>query len=171
MVYSASLINEIENIEDNADNIRQLIEQLKTPIGIIPFVGAGLSIPFGFPGWSTFLTAQAKRAGADIEENIKQRLNRGEYEDAAEDLLKARGYLAFHDAIENTFAVHKLPGKELKGAVSYLPDLAAGPVITTNFDPVLEEVFRENETPFERVVWGVYAETASRAFYQNRKFL
>jgi hypothetical protein len=32
-----------------------LEEQLGTRAGIVPFVGAGLSAPFGFPQWGEFL--------------------------------------------------------------------------------------------------------------------
>jgi hypothetical protein len=127
-------ISAIRNIEDNEDNLRQLIEQLKSPVGIIPFVGAGLSIPFGLPNWSSFLINQARKAG--VEREIQEQLNVGEYEDAAEVLLSARGYLAFHDAIANTFGSHKLANIKLEGAVSFVPQLATGPVITTNFDHV-----------------------------------
>jgi hypothetical protein len=169
MTSSTSFLSEIESIGDNEDNLRQLIEQMKTPIGVIPFVGAGLSIPFGFPGWSNFLMEQAKKAGIDVA--IKERLDQGEYMEAAEDLLSARGYLAFHDAISNTFGNHKFKDKELGGAVSYLPKLVTGPVITTNFDHVLEEMFKKAGAQFEREVWGAKAEMATRAFVQNKKFL
>jgi SIR2-like domain len=169
MLSPSRLLSDIANIEDNADNLRRLIDQLNTPIGVIPFVGAGLSIPFDFPGWGSFLTLEARKA--DIEAQIQGRLARGEYEEAAQDLLTARGSRSFRDAINNTFGVHKLKGKELKGAVSYLPQLAAGPVITTNFDHVLEEIFKQAKTPFEREVWGVNAELAMTAMSQNRKFL
>jgi hypothetical protein len=59
----------------------------------------------------------------------------------------------------------------LTGAVSHLPQLAAGPVITTNFDHVLEEAFKQANAQFEREVWGVNAEMATRALNQNRRFV
>lgn len=165
----ADLLANIESIEDNKDNLRRLIQQLETPLGVILFVGAGLSIPFGFPGWSDFLVQQARRAG--IEDKIRQRLQAGEYEEAAGDLLQARGHQAFHDAIDGAFGVHKIQETQLQGAVSLLPRLAKGPVITTNFDHVLEQVFQEAGYPFEHVVWGVKADLATRALHENRRFL
>lgn len=164
-----SLLATIGNIQDNHDNLRQLIEQLNTPIGVVPFVGAGLSKPYGFPLWGEFLVAQAKKAG--VEEEVQQHLDKGEYEEAAEGLLKARGYRAFHDGIDNTFGVHKLTGRKVEGAISLLAQLTTGPVITTNFDHVLEEGFKQANSPFERVVWGVNANLATKALYQSKKFL
>ena len=161
--------NVIASIHDNEDNLRQLTEQLETSMSIIPFVGAGLSIPLGFPGWSNFLLNQAKKAG--IEERIREFLNAGKYEEAAEDLLTARGYRAFHDAINNTFGDRTLMGKELNGAVSFLPKLPVSPIITTNFDHVLEEVFKKARCSFEHKVWGVRADLATIALHQNRRFL
>jgi hypothetical protein len=163
------MLDQILNIGDNEDNLRRLIGQLESDLRVTPFIGAGLTIPLGFPGWSSFLHSQAKKAG--IEKSIQQRLDKGEYEDAAEDLLKSRGYRAFQDAIDSNFGSHKLTGQKVKGAVTLLPQLTAGPVITTNFDNVLEEVFEQADSPFEHVVWGAKASSATRAFHQGLRFL
>jgi hypothetical protein len=92
MASDDELIEQIEGIADNRANLRRLREQLETPLRVIPFVGAGLSIPFGFPGWGAFLLSQARAAG--IEKQIQKRIDAGEYEEAAEDLLTARGHRA-----------------------------------------------------------------------------
>jgi SIR2-like protein len=165
----SELFAAIGEIGDNAENLRLLVEQIETPIGVIPFIGAGISIPFGFPSWSTFLINQAKKAG--IESKIQRWLDIGEFEEAAEDLLKERGFRAFHDAISSEYGVHKLVGHELYGAAMTLPQLTAGPVITTNFDHVLEEAFKRQNRRFEQEVWGAKASLATRALYQNRRFL
>lgn len=164
------VILKIGGSQDNQANLRRLTEQLGSPVGVIPFVGAGLSIPLGFPGWSGFLLSLAERAG--IQNQIRERINAGEYEEAAEDLLAALERRAFDDALEEAFGVHKLGSKGLMNqAVSVLPKIATGPVITTNFDHVLEEAFRNAGCPFEREVWGAKADLVTRAFYTNRKFL
>jgi hypothetical protein len=169
MALQESSLKELEDIEDNRHNLRRLRKQLRSPIGIIPFVGAGLSMPFGFPSWSGFLIQQAQKAG--IETKIKRRLAKGEYEEAAEDLLAARRRRAFVDAIGNAFGFHNLEGKELKGAVCLVPQLASGPVITTNFDHVLEEVFKQAGVPFEREIWGANADISTEALNQHKRFL
>src|SRR6476646_7232559 len=83
----------------NAANLEDLYGALRGQ-GILPFVGAGLSRPFGFPEWGGFLRAQAGAAGASAA--IEARLAKGEYEEAASDLQDALGALAFEDAIRRT---------------------------------------------------------------------
>jgi len=166
---SPTRLSPITKIQDNEDNLRLLVEQLRTPLGVIPFVGAGLSIPFGFPSWSEFLTTQADKAS--IRERVEQHLKSGEYEEAAEILLKKRGYRAFHDAIDNSFSDRKLADVRFRGAISILAHLAAGPVITTNFDHVIETAFKQADNEFQHVVWGVKADLATKALQQNRRFL
>src|SRR5262249_2039790 len=86
---------------DNAANLDELLKVVRRSAGLIPFVGACLSQPFGFPQWGPFLRAQAQRVNALPE--INKRLDGGEYEEAAEDLQDALGTRAFEDAIQRTF--------------------------------------------------------------------
>ena len=102
---SRTQLTNILRVEENEDNLRHLVEQMKSGIGVIPFVGAGMSMPFGFPSWSGFLLDQAARAGQ--QDQIQVLLSTGKYEESAEVLLKARGYLAFNDAIDNTFGLRR----------------------------------------------------------------
>jgi hypothetical protein len=159
----------ITGIEGNQGNLNRLVTQLQTPLGVIPFVGAGLSVPLGFPGWSQFLLGLARQAG--IESQIQSRLEKGEYEEAAEYLMTALAALAFNDAIDDAFGDHQDGGKPLQGAVSFLPQLANGPIITTNFDHVLERVFAQSGRAFEYIAWGARVGVAGQAFHQNRRFL
>src|SRR5256714_6837550 len=162
-------LDPIRKIGQNDFTLRELVTQLKSALGVLPFVGAGLSIPFGFKGWQQFLLAQGKSAG--IEKKIKQRIKDGEYEEAAQDLLNALAHRAFSDALSDAYGDHKLVGVSLQGTVCYLPRLASGPVITTNFDRVLEKAFEESDARFESVVWGAKAEIAQKAVYQNKRML
>ncbi len=169
MLSRDEMIKTIESMGRNKSNLRQLVEQLKTTPGLIPFVGAGLSVPFGFPGWTRFLISQAEYAG--IEGEIQKLIDDGKYEEAAERLLEELGDLEFNDAIKEEFGDDKLEGKELTGAASILPKLAPGPVITTNFDHVLERVFEKADCPFEYVVWGAKPDMYAMAYRENRRFL
>jgi len=60
-------LTEIRKIGQNEANIRWLVEQCERSGGMRLFVGAGLSVPFGFKAWREFLIAQGQRAG--IENN------------------------------------------------------------------------------------------------------
>ena len=86
-------LNQIKAMGLNEFTLRELVTQLKSALGVLPFVGAGLSIPFGFKGWQHFLVAQAKSAG--IQQDIKQRIKHGEYEEAAQDFIESLGASRF----------------------------------------------------------------------------
>jgi hypothetical protein len=158
----------IAEIPGNAANLDRLRRQLGTGVGLVPFVGAGLSIPLGFPGWPEFLTAQARLGG--IAATVQHRIQQGEYEEAAGDLLEALGHRAFYDAIEDTFGPSRLAGKTIGGAVAMLPELVRGPVVTTNFDRVLETVFDKAQRPLE-VVWGARVDVTTQSLHEDRRFL
>jgi tetratricopeptide (TPR) repeat protein len=149
----------------NKDNLDDLLTALRCHAGLIPFVGAGLSRPFGFPEWGAFLRARAQ--GAGVEAAIDARLAKGEYEEAAEDLQEALGALAFEDAIRRTFGSGTIKGALPDAAVRALPALATGPVLTTNFDRVLESVFEEAGQEFEDIVWGAQPSRITQALHVN----
>jgi hypothetical protein len=50
-------------LSDNATNLQKLLEQLTKPVGIVPFVGAGMSVPLGYPAWRPFLESQVPDEG------------------------------------------------------------------------------------------------------------
>lgn len=162
-------IEDIKNIGQNEFNLHELVTQLKSALGVVPFVGAGLSIQFGFKGWQEFLMTQAVEAG--IEEQIRQRIRNGEYEEAAEDLLKTMAHRAFEDALLAEYGPWRMDGLEIKGTVSLLPRMVSGPVVTTNFDHVLETAFENCNARFERIVWGAKLPQAMQAVMQNRRCL
>src|SRR5262245_31623286 len=120
---------------------------MKSDVGVVPFVGAGISVPIGYPGWTSFLLEQAEQFQRRAE--IAAQLAAGKYEDAAETLSEMQGPRAFADAIEAAFGVHRMRRRRINGAAKWLPRIATGPVITTNFDRVLETCFEQAEAPFE----------------------
>ena len=154
---------------DNTVNLARLRKQISTRLGIIPFVGAGLSIPIGFKSWSEFVLDQACKAG--IEPEARAKLAAGDYEEAGEAVLAARGRRAFLNAIDLEYGDARLGDQPLLGAVGVLPRLAEGPVITTNFDHVLERAFETAGARFDRVVWGAKATSAHAALTQDKHFL
>src|SRR5258707_3019440 len=87
------ILDHLGNIPDNKLNLQALVRQMQTGNGIVPFVGAGLSTRFGFPGWSAFLRDLAK--GAGLSDAIEKRIAGGKFEEAAEDLITALGAAPF----------------------------------------------------------------------------
>jgi tetratricopeptide (TPR) repeat protein len=126
--------------------------------GCTPFVGAGLSMPWDFPSWWTFLIKAAQSCGVDahIETVLKgDRYDR--YEFAAEivdETLIDRGQRhGIAQSVRKTFGRRVLASAKPQEAVHSLPAIARGAVITTNFDRVIEEVFSAQGRPLFPV-WG-----------------
>jgi len=154
----------------SVDNLEALDNQLRAPMGIVPFVGAGLSMAYGYPGWSTFLLKQALLAGVETE--TQALLDALQFEDAAQKVRDELGYITFKSVLEKTFGPAKLPNPlPVDTAAALLPSLSRGPVLTTNYDPVLERVFKVAGSEFEYVVWGARADIAMRSFRQDMRLL
>jgi hypothetical protein len=160
----AVLTNEL-----NEAALARLEQQLLSPLGVIPWVGAGTSVPLGFPEWTGLLYKKAKLAGS--EEEVRQLIDDGEYERAAEALVDGLGEQEFQDTFAVTFGPARLEGRRLGGVFELLPKLADGPVITTNFDRALEIAFEQAGRRFDEVIRGAEIDTFSDALTLNRRFL
>ena len=165
----SEVLNSLGAIPGNDIGLAALVEQMQTPVGIIPFVGAGMSMPLGFPSWTAFLLEAANAAGKLGV--VKRHIARGEYEEAAEILVKALTPSGFQDRVEARFGDRVLVGKQLAGAVTELPLLNNGPVITTNFDRVLERVYQAAGCPFDSVVYHSKVNLSVQALGRNDSVL
>src|SRR5690606_28403356 len=97
------LIESAQNILDEF-GLQDRFGKLKEVFGrgaVVPFVGAGMSVPSGYPGWTAFLKQQIRETAIDPDEFDKM-LRAGQYEDAAQSLSDALGP-AFNEAVENAF--------------------------------------------------------------------
>ncbi len=117
---------------------------------IVPFVGAGMSMPCGYCGWTGYLRKTLKETTVDPQ-TLEDLLDDAKYEEAAQLLFDNMKEGPFNESLENDFG-HELP---LSGAVRYLPYLfASSSVITTNFDDVLKRSYEEMQKPFSEVLLG-----------------
>jgi hypothetical protein len=123
----------------------------------------------GFPSWGDFLNQLAAECGKSSE--VATLLAEGKYEEAAEVVERGLSPAIFNKRVAHNFGERPSGACELKGAVLELPDLAAGPVVTTNFDRILERVFAEAGSPFEHVIWGSMVDSIRAAMSANRSFL
>lgn len=154
---------------ENTKTVKQLIRQLKTPIGLVPFVGAGISIPYGYSGWTEFLLAFATEFG--LKNKIQKRIDCQEYEEAADDLENEVGSFTLSNAIKETYGENpKTPLSKITAA-HYIPFISNGPVITTNFDRILEKIFKEYNKEFLEVVWGAKADLVRQVIGEGQRFL
>jgi HAD superfamily phosphoserine phosphatase-like hydrolase len=135
---------------------------------LVPFVGAGLSSEFGYPTWNKLLERLASQAGLDKE--VRQMLADNKFEEAAELISEALPNV-FDDTLRSTFNHNELKRPIKSGAVRYLPMIARGPVITTNFDRVIETAFADYGVPFADTFAGSHIREASRALQLGQPFL
>jgi hypothetical protein len=117
---------------------------------VVPFVGAGLSVPSGFPPWGRFLVSLLADA-PHARERVEGLIAAGAYEEAAQVALEVLGVDAFAEEISNRLGRHR---PVISGPVALLPELFVGEVITTNFDDVISEAYRSADVAFNREICG-----------------
>lgn len=163
-------------ISRNRLYIDSLLDQLLgRPESIVPFIGAGLSIPSGMPGWHKFLATLIEdglSTGAfnKTEGNgLQKRLKDGNYEAVADLLWTYVGEVAFVDRLRHEFRAHNI---DVGGAVRRVPMLAKNLVLTTNYDRIaeiawddylrqigsderVEQLLPTNKDDFDRALTGV----------------
>lgn len=115
---------------------------------VFPFVGAGLSQPSGYLGW-TQLLRRLRRQTVLSEEVFEQLLSNGEYEEAAQQLQDALGN-QFDEEIENAYGNER----PLSGPVQLLPTAFPRAAFTTNFDNVLKRSYENIGRPFSDTIAG-----------------
>jgi hypothetical protein len=163
----AQLRTLIERENRNALDI--LVAQLRSQVGVVPFVGAGLSIPFGFPGWPDFLREAATLHPTPGE--VLRLVTRNRLIEAASELADSSAD-RFQRLVEKWFGTPVSEDRVRTGAVSLLPLIAkGGPTITTNFDRVLETAFRAGQAPFENSITGDEPDNVIRAMHRNEHVL
>jgi tetratricopeptide (TPR) repeat protein len=154
--------------EQNRATLTELLHDAASS-GVTPFVGAGLSVPWKLPTWWKFLIDAAP--DKDVRDAARAAMLAHDYERAAElvdDGRRRASAPPVQEAVRATFGGRPDAGKHVRAPVQLLPRLAdGGPVITTNFDRLLEEVFARHGRPLFPV-WGVRAHllqesTASKA--------
>jgi hypothetical protein len=138
----------------------RLVKAHLTGRDVTPFVGAGLSAESGLPGWRQFLVENAKRFHTEAE--VETCLARGDYEDAAQALRNAAEAAQYRSLIETTFGAEREP----RGAVCLLPRITRGPVITLNYDRLIEQVYARAKMVLTPVIGGL-ADTFRAALHQE----
>lgn len=146
------------------ERFMQLSEAFKKG-SVIPFIGAGMSVPCGYPGWTKFLRQQRKQTHID-EIEFENMLIAGSYEEAAQSLLENLKE-GFHEVFKNSFGSERT----LAGPIRLLPYIFKQSVITTNFDNVVERVFKEVDLPFTEKIIGYDAEDIRVQLAKRERFL
>lgn len=153
----------------NSKTLYHLLRQARTGPGLVPFLGAGISTAYGFKDWRNLLMSAAPPRIANL---ITNRLDRNKYEEAAELLLRELNPDGFQNMVAAFAGDSNLEACDLTvGSVSLLPLLANGPVVTTNFDRILERTFEINGAPFKSIISGPRPDLIVDALHGNRRVL
>lgn len=137
---------------------RDVYEWIKKQIkknSVIPFVGAGLSCLF-YPLWSDALREMAESIADDTN---REKVLGGIENDTirtAQELEEILGRRRLQQQIINIFNISKYNERKsevIGSAVNVLPYLFPdSPIITTNFDQILEKIYAERGYSFDDVV-------------------
>ncbi|MEI8012748.1 MAG: SIR2 family protein [Candidatus Omnitrophota bacterium] len=158
--------DEILDNLDQHDRFLRLTEAYKAD-GIMPFVGAGLSIPSGYPGWTHFLRKKWSETLLP-KSDLDELLINGHYEDAAQKLADSLEDALFSEVIDHTFGCSREP---LAGAAGLLPYIFNGSVVTTNFDNVIERCYLSADKPFSEKLSGHDSSEIKRLLALNERFI
>ena len=117
---------------------------------ILPFVGAGMSKPSGFPMWGAFLRDLAHN-DPPVLDKVEAAIEAGRFSDAAQVISDDLDENMLAEQIENYFAAQIF---DPHGPVRLIPELFKLGCVTTNFDHVLEKVYEDNAHNFTQVFAG-----------------
>jgi hypothetical protein len=134
-------------------NNLQVFDELKRSCHrgfVIPFVGAGMSKSAGLPTWKEYLLGLCVDAGLSQEAMLDRLETHDDYEGVTDEIVRRVTVNWFERDFERSF---RIPDA-IAGAVTLLPELFDGSVITTNFDRVLERVYESGAKAFEEKVTG-----------------
>ena len=119
---------------------------------IAPFVGAGLSKACGYPMWGEALRKVAQKLNGLGVQDIEPVMARYDYLQAAQVLHDSAAEQVRH-FIKTEFRQRGA----INGPVRLLPELANGCIVTTNFDTVIEDLFRDRGQPLDGYMHGTQA--------------
>src|SRR6185437_991619 len=119
----------------NAARFDQLCDRMEAG-DVVPFVGAGLSQPGGFPTWTDHLRRQGRTAGIQAAV-IEDLLARGLYEDVVDRIEQQRGDDVFAQELRDAFSKNGV----IPPADYLIAELFQDTVITTNYDRLLEQSY------------------------------
>lgn len=128
-----------------------LVDAIRTG-RIAPFVGAGLSKACGYPMWGETLRKIVQRLNGLGVQDIEPLMAQYDYLQAAQVLHDSAAEQVQH-CIKTEFRQRGA----IRGPVRLLPDLSSGCIVTTNFDTVIEDLFRDRGQPLDGYMHGTQA--------------
>lgn len=114
---------------------------------IVPFIGAGMSLPI-YKTWGNALREMVN--GYADAYMVDDFINNNQFEEAASAAMRILGKTGFENAFETLFSMNKLSGNKVPFSKSaqLLPELFSDLLVTMNFDHVLETIYNQNNKSF-----------------------
>ncbi|HRF05241.1 SIR2 family protein [Accumulibacter sp.] len=144
--------DELLKLDSNEGRFNELKKMIASSRAI-PFVGSGMSAPTGLPTWGTFLRETCKRTKGFKVAELECCLAAGNFDEAASRIFGAMPSQLFHERFESSFMIK--PTQPIDGPVRLLPFLFDSIVITTNFDGILEDVYKDHGKAFQAILHGL----------------
>lgn len=158
--------NQVLAAYDNANRFSALKKAYGSG-NVVPFLGAGLSMPSGYPGWTKFLWNLQGESHVKADD-LELLLSAGDYEEAAQLLHDDLGSALFNKQLQECFD----RDWAATGAINLIPLVFSGSdIITTNFDKLLESVFRGQEQGFDQPISGGNLSEALRILSSGGRYL
>lgn len=133
---------------------------------ITPFIGAGMSMAAGLPGWSNFLKKCAESCNIPLDK-VNEYLNAGHFEKCADHILEK----SHPDLLREKFQIYFKEPDYGTYAHEILARLMDWGVITTNYDRLLERTYERFDSTFKDVFYGPEAEMNSEFIDGNHVLL
>lgn len=139
------------NYEGSCPTLKRLYQQNKRAFqgiqeqlaknNLIPLFGAGFT-GAAYLGWSSLLKEMAKPF-PNCQAKLGKQLNDSQFEEAASTLCEEMGEYDFQEELYQTFGPHTVPDamEKLTPARKAIPRIFNGPMMTTNVDLCLEEIY------------------------------
>lgn len=127
--------NDAHWADRNATRFDQLCDQIALA-NVVPFIGAGLSQPGGFPTWKEHLRQQGRTAGLSPD-YVEAMLAEGDYEGIVHAIEGRLGQPVFRQELRDAFARNGT----IPAADYLIAQLFSDTLITTNYDRLLEQAF------------------------------
>lgn len=160
------LADQVLAVHDNANRFEAL-KRACSSRNVIPFLGAGFSMPSGYPSWTKFLWDLQTESHVNPSE-LESLLNKGDYEGAAQLIHDDLGSALFNKQLQESFD----RDCNVIGSINLLPFVfPESNVITTNFDKLLESVFSGQSQGFDQVVFGNNLGEALRILNTGGRYL
>ncbi len=148
------------------ERFRRLTARVRAQ-SVVPWVGAGMSIPSAFPGWGQFLRNLAEEDPGIVGE-VNRLLEAGQFEEAAQLIVDRLSQNILNENIENVFGIAP---QNPCGPVRLLPDIFRVGVVTTNFDYTLDRVYELADRRFARAFAGRDLRVAPQQAAEDRHCL